>query len=249
MYGQMIKNKDPEDSSRLFHQVRDLLRNQIQTGQIPVGETIPTELELQRTFKVSRSTVRSAIRELADDGLLRAKPGVGTVVIRSRPQVNSSHLRGITEDLRRQGVSTRANVLRAEIVMPTPAIRSRLELPNGERVLQLVRLRTIGGTPLALINSYVPESVGIGPDEDFSGPLYELIERSHALYITYGRDVISARGARTDEARALEVEAGAPILQVRRTAFIDPDRPIEYVEAAIRSDLYEYHVTLPRGKE
>jgi GntR family transcriptional regulator len=246
---QMSRHKLPDGAARLFHHVRDLLRSQIETGQIPVGETIPTELELQRTFKVSRSTVRSAIRDLVDNGLLRAKAGVGTVVIRSRPQVNSSHLRGITEDLRRQGVSTRAKVLRSEIVEPTPAIRSRLELPKGERVLQLVRLRMIGGTPLALINSYVPESVGIRTDEDFSGPLYELIERSHSLYITYGRDVISARAARPEEAKALEVEVDSPILQVRRTAFIDPERPIEYVEAAIRSDLYEYHVTLPRAKE
>lgn len=226
-----------------------MLRHQIETGQVSVGETLPTEEELRRTFKVSRATVRRALRELTEAGLLRAKPGVGTVVIRRRPEAQRSTLRGLTEDLRRQGIASRARVLQARLVAPSPAIREHLRLDSRERVLHLVRLRTIAATPLALINSYVPESVGIGPDEDFSGPLYELIERSHALYITHGKDVIGARGARADEAAALEVAPGTPLLAVRRTAFLDPERPVEYVEAAIRGDLYEYHVTLPRRKE
>lgn len=224
-----------------------MLRSQIETGQIPVGETLPTEMELSNTFRVSRATVRNAIRELADDGLVRAKPGVGTVVVRSRPEANQSMLRGLTEDLRQQGISSRATVIRAALIEPSPSIRARLQLPRGEQVLHLVRLRNIAGSPLALINSYVPQSVGISADEDFSGPLYELIERSHKHYITYGKDVISARLVRPDEAGMLDIELGAPVLVVRRTAFIEHDRPVEYVEAAIRSDLYEYHVTLPRG--
>lgn len=236
-------------SPPLYQQVRELLRRQIESGQIPVGETLPTEIELTRTFNVSRSTVRNAIQDLANEGLLRAKPGVGTVVIRTRPEKKQSMLRGLTEDLRRQGISSKAFVLKAELAEPAPSIRDQLQLLQGERVLHLARLRKIAATPFALLNSYVPESVGIGPNEDFSGPLYELIERSHHLHIIYGKDTISARAARAEEAEALGVQRGAPILCIRRTAFIEHDKPIEYVEAAIRSDLYEYHVTLPRGKE
>lgn len=240
-----IANKSPP----LYHQVRELLRGQIESGQLPVGETLPTEMELKKTFNISRSTVRNAIQDLVNEGLIRAKPGVGTVVIRSRPEKKQSMLRGLTEDLRRQGVSSKAFVLKAELIEPTPLLRDQLQLPRGERVLHLARLRKIAATPFALLNSYVPESVGIGPNEDFSGPLYELIERSHNLYIIYGKDTISARAARAVEAEVLSIELDTPILCIRRTAFIEHDRPIEYVEAAIRSDLYEYHVTLPRGKE
>jgi GntR family transcriptional regulator len=236
-------------SPPLYQQVRELLRRQIENGQIPVGETLPTEMELTGTFNVSRATIRNAIQDLVNEGLLRAKPGVGTVVIRTRPEKKQSILRGLTEDLRQQGVSSKAFVLKAELIEPTSPIRDKLQLLRGERVLHLTRLRKIAATPFALLNSYVPESVGIRPDEDFSGPLYELIERSHQLYITYGKDTIGARTARVEEAEALGIDVATPILSIRRTAFIEHDKPIEYVEAAIRSDLYEYHVTLPRGKE
>ena len=241
----VVSTKSPP----LYQQVRELLRRQIESGQVAVGDTLPTEMVLKETFGVSRSTIRNAIQDLVGEGLLRAKPGVGTVVIRARPEKKQSMLRSLTEDLRRQGVSSQASVLKAELVEPTPSIRDQLQLLRGERVLHLTRLRKIAATPFALLNSYVPEAVGIGPDEDFSGPLYELIERSHRLYIIYGKDTVGARGARDEEAKALGVEPGAPILFIRRTAFIEHDRPIEYVEAAIRSDLYEYQVTLPRGKE
>jgi GntR family transcriptional regulator len=233
----------------LYQQVRELLRNQIETGQIPLGGTLPTEMELRKAFNVSRATIRTAIKDLANEGLLRAKPGVGTAVIRSRPEKKQSMLRGLTEDLRRQGVSSKAFVLKAELVEPVPFIRDQLQLSRSERVLHLVRLRKIAATPFALINSYVPESLGIGPNEDFSGPLYEVIERLHHLYIIYGKDTISARAARVEEAEGLDIDPGTPILFIRRTAFIEHDKPVEYVEASIRSDLYEYQVTLPRGTE
>lgn len=229
--------------------MRKVLYGQIKSGQYPVGETLPTEEELQRTFKVSRSTIRNALRDLAADGLIKARPRVGTVVIRARPEVQASELRGLTEDLRQQGLSTKAKVLAAAFVEPSPAIRAHLELATGERALELKRLRNIAGTPFAFITSYVPESIGLTLDEDFSEPLYRVIERFHNLHIIYGRDVIAARGVKDHEAELLRAEPGTPVLVIRRTAYLEHDRPVEYVEAVIRSDLYEYTVTLLRGKD
>lgn len=224
----------------------EVLLRQIERGQYPIGEAIPTEHTLAQSFKVSRSTIRNAIRALVSAGLLKPTPGVGTIVIRARPETKLATLRGLTEDLRVKGMSTKAYVLMAKLVEASPSIRAQLELIQNERVLHLIRLRKLASTPFALLNSYVPESVGIQPDEDFSGPLYDLIERSHRLHITYGKDIIGARAAKADEAEVLEIKVGSPVLTIRRTAFLEYDRPVEYVEATIRSDLYEYHVTLPR---
>lgn len=239
----------PMKAPPLHQQISEVLRNQIVTGQIAVGDVLSTEMELTQTFKVSRSTVRHAIRTLAEDGMVQARPGVGTVVIRTRPIEQHSYLRGLTEDLARQGVATQARVLTSEMIEATPAIRARLALHKGERVLHLGRLRYIADTPLALIHSYVPESLGIRADEDFSGPLYNIIERRHDHMITFGKDVIGARLPTHEEAQYLDVDGNMPVLVIRRTAYTEHERPVEYVEGAIRSDLYEYHVTLPRRKE
>ncbi|RUT31253.1 GntR family transcriptional regulator [Arsenicitalea aurantiaca] len=230
----------------LYQQVESVLRKQIQSGHYAVGTIIPTEHELTRAFGVSRATVRNAIRSLTQDGFVKSKPGVGTLVIRSQKQVRAATLRGLTEDLRLRGVATRARTLKAEFEVATPAVRAKLELYKDERVLHLLRLREIAGSPFALIRSFVPESVGLTPDDDFSGPLYETIERSHRLHIIYGEDAIGVRAPTEREAELLQIERTTPILAIRRTAFVEYDRPIEYVECSIRSDLYEYNVTLSR---
>jgi GntR family transcriptional regulator len=226
--------------------VRDVLRHEIESGRLQVGDRLPPEIELCATFDVSRSTIRTAIRELSDAGMIHAKPGVGTVIIRPRPDVRQSMLSGLTEELRDQGVTTSADVLLSTFEKPTASVKERLRLENGERVLHLRRLRTVANAPLALLDSYVPESIGISPSEDLSGPLYELIERTHHRRITHGQDVVGARTASQREADILEIASGAPVLTLTRTAYIEPERPVEYVEATIRSDLYTYRVTLSR---
>lgn len=239
----------PADRRPRYRRILEFLRSQIASGKYAVGDCLPTELELQHRFGVSRATVRTAIRVLVQEGLVRPRQGVGTVVLRSRPPVEPSRLRGFTEDLARRGVPTEARVRSAAIVEPPPHVRDRLEVPAGERVLHLVRLRFVAGTPLALMHNYVPASLGIGPEEDFTGPLYALVERDPKHYITYGRDAIGAAAADAEAAGALDLPLGAPVLTLKRTAFVAFDRPIEYVEAAVRPDLYEYNVTLLRGKE
>lgn len=230
----------------VYKQLREMLRSQIETGQLAVGTTLAPEIELAETFGVSRSTMRSAILGLVEDGLLKRKPGAGTVVIRSRPEEHRSYFRGLTEDLKQRGIVSTVTVLNKEITAPSSAVAAQLRLSRGEKVLKLSRLRKIAGVPLVLTYAYVPDWVGIGLDADFSRPLYKLIERSDRLHITYGEDILGALAADASKAAALEVEPGTPVLTVRRTTFVEHDRPVEYVKAYLRSDLYEYHVVLPR---
>jgi GntR family transcriptional regulator len=232
--------------SPLYQQVKAVLRQQIESGQYPVSTTLPTEHDLSRSFQCSRATIRNAIRELVIEGYVKPRSGIGTIVIRSRSEKRSDTMRGLTEELKDKGFPTEAVVLQSNVVTASPSVRTQLELFEGERVLHLIRLRTIAGRPFALLNAFVPATVGISADEDFSGPLYDLIERSHGMRISYGRDAIGSRGAREDEAKLLQIEADTPVLVIRRTAFLEYDKPIEYVEATIRGDLYEYTVTLPR---
>lgn len=243
----------PRRSSKLqrplYRQVEGVLRGQIRSGRHPVGTVLPTENQLAQQFGVSRATIRNALQKLVSDGLLQAKSGVGTRVIRAGGKAQASSLRGLTEELRDRGIATKARTLHSALVTPSPEVNSKLRLYDNERVLYLKRLREVAGTPFALLNAFVPESFGIRPEEDFSGPLYELIEKTHNLHITHGEDVVGARLATAEEAELLQAEQSTPVLTVRRTAFIEFDRPIEYVDAIIRADIYDYHVTLKREKK
>ncbi len=236
----------PQNGSPLYQQVKNVLLEQIQSGQYAVGTVLPTEHGLAEKFGVSRATIRNALRGLTDDGLIKSKPRVGAEVVRARKYVETPRLQGLTDHLRRKGIATRARTLIADFITPSPAVRAKLRLREDERVLHLERLREIAVSPFALINSYVPESFGLTPDEDFSGPLYELIERTHNLHIIYGETTIGARLPTEKEADLLQISTGTPVVSTRRTTFTEHNRPIEFVESTLRSDLYEYTVTLNR---
>lgn len=230
----------------VYKQLRELLREQIESGHTPVGSTLPPEVSLAKSFGVSRATIRRAILDLTEEGLLKRKPRVGTVVIRSRVDERRSWFRGITEDLRSRGISSTVEVLDSRQMMADGAVLDELKLSSGDEVLKLVRLRKIAGIPLALTRSYIPGWVGISLAADFSRPLYELIEGAGHLHITHGQDVLGATAADAELADTLGIEVGTPLMRVRRTTFVDHNRPVEFVISLIRSDLYEYHVTLPR---
>jgi len=237
----------PSGAAPLYKQVEALLRAQIEAGKHPVGEALPPEQDLACALKVSRATVRNAIRALSADGLVKPVPGVGTLVVRTRAAPRQSGLLGLTEDPNLAGIPSTARTLAAEMTTPSPAVRDKLALREGERVLHLVRLRDLAGNPFAIFDNYVPEWVGLTPGDDFGGAIYDLIERSRRLHITHGADTVGARLPTRREADALAIDSQTPVLAVRRTTYVEPDRPVEYGEAAMRSDLYEYNVTLLRS--
>lgn len=231
----------------LYQQVERALRSQILMGQRAVGTQLPTEHELSRMFGVSRDTIRQAVRALKSDGLVRARRGSGTHVVRSRPSVRHATLRPLTAHLEEAGLSRDVELLEADVREPTQAVRDHLRLAPGERILYARRTHKIAAQPFSILTYHVPESIGLGPDEDLTVLLYEVIEEKMRCFIAYGTDQISARMPTTEEAGVLSMRPDQPLLIVRRIAYTDHDRPVQFLEAAIRSDLYEYGVTLPRA--
>ncbi len=230
----------------LYQQVEDALKAQILSGRRPVGYKLPTESALSDMFNVSRDTIRRAIRSLKDEGLVKATPGVGTVVVRNRPEMHKPTLKRLTEHLRDAGLPLDIELVDVDLREPSRAIREHLRLPAGERVLRIQRTRKIAARPFSMTTFYVPEWVGIGTEADFTSSIHTLIEKDRKNFIIYGTDRISARAPTAEEQQVLTIPDNLPLLIVRRTSYTDHDRPIEYFEAAIRSDLYEYIITLPR---
>ncbi|MCX2971297.1 MULTISPECIES: FadR/GntR family transcriptional regulator [Streptomyces] len=79
--------------SALVEQVIDTLRNQITSGEWPVGSRIPTEPELVERLQVARNTLREAIRALAHNGLLDIRQGSGTYVVATSELAGVMHRR------------------------------------------------------------------------------------------------------------------------------------------------------------
>jgi DNA-binding GntR family transcriptional regulator len=213
-------------------------------GRIPQGARIENEIALAEKLGISRPTMRRALQELVDRGLLVRRAGIGTQVV--SPGVRRSvALTSLYDDLARSGREPRTEVLSFDIVPASDSIALSLRIPPRSDVTSLRRLRFADGVPLALMTNCVP--VGVAKlnvaDLELRG-LYACIKEAGGAAPSSASDVIGARIATADECGALGLTEGSAVLTLTRTAWASDGRGVEFGSHIYRADRYafEHHV-------
>jgi DNA-binding GntR family transcriptional regulator len=153
-------------------------------------------------------------------------------------------LTSLYDDLTRSGLRPTTKVLGLELVTADDTAATRLNLPEGEQVWRLERLRSVNDEPLALMCNFVPDTVTNLSflDVETTG-LYEHF-RSQAINLRVAHQVIGARTVDAREAGLLGIRKGDPVLTMERTSYDDQGRAVEYGMHLYRPDRYTYEATL-----
>ena len=220
-------------------QIEDWLSGAIAAGRLAPGDRLPAEQELAAWFGVSRMTLRHALGELARRGLVTRSVGRGggTFVAAPKLEQDFTTLAGFSEQLRRHGMTPGARVLAATDQPAGPATAAVLQLAEGEHVYSVRRIRLADGMPLVLEHSQFPAATF--PDMlrcRLDGSLYELLEDRYGLRPHHARERLEPVTATMREAEALEVEEGAPLMLVERTAYAADGQPLEFARDLFRGD-------------
>ncbi len=226
-----------------YLQVRDYLRA-LATRDLAPGDPVPSERMLCERFGVSRMTVRQAVDALVVDGLLERVQGRGTFV--AAPKVDLQvRLASFTEEMNRRGMVASVTVLAARTVPAEPDIAEALEVPVGDDVFYLHRLRYADHQPMAVEHNWLPAARVPGfLDHGVPPSVYgELGTRG--LVPDWGEDTIDAGEADREEADLLTIGPGKPVLRINRRAFT-ADQAIEFARSAYRSDRYTLWVPVSR---
>ncbi len=225
------------DRRPLYAQFAQLLREAIAGGRLEPGATLPPERDLAAEYGVSRITIRKAIAELAEDGLLSRRQGAGTTVTR-RIEQNFSRISSFSEEVAARRQSARSNwILRAEGTV-TPAEAMHLNLSPGAAVLRFHRVRIADEAPMALEFSTVP-SYCLDGIHDVSGSLYAALARTdHRPVRALQR--LRAVSFTATQAGLLDVDTGTPGLLIERCGFLGDGRPVEYTQSYYRGDAYDF---------
>ena len=244
-----MKTVDPSLPIPLYHQLFLALREAIFRGEYAGAGMLPSELDLEQQFAVSRITVRRAIDELADRGLVRREKGRRTRVVErsaTQPGIIGS-IEAMVDNNLAMGLKTEVQLLEFEYVPAPQDVAAALELERGEVVQHAIRVRKLDAVPFSYLETYVPESVGrrYERSEISSLPLLALLERAG---ISVGRAVqtISADAATAELARALELNPGAPVLKVERIVYAQDEKPVEFIVACYHPAMYKYRMSLER---
>ena len=230
----------------LYNQIKQAIQDSIIQNDLRAGHRLPSEHQLMKQYHISRITVRRALAELEKDGLVIRRHGKGTYVAGNRLKGQLSHLSSFTEDMRERGFSTHARVIEFRIIEPDREIIDSLNLPEGETVVMLRRVRYADRNPIALEACYLPASrFSDILQEDFSlQSLNRLMQVRYNIRFSYARQYISTSISSRDIMRDLEIETPVSILTMRRIVYDVNNWPVQYTLSYYRGDLYEYEVTL-----
>jgi len=241
------KRKQP-----LYDQLVDLLKEQIETEMEP-NSMLPSERELSEKYGLSRTTVRLAFQELEKIGYIYRQHGKGTFVSNLRNQTaNLYDAYSYTEHMKAIGKKPKTETLGFEIIEANKFFAEKMGLKLGSKIIKIKRLRMADGQPMMLERSYLPHHkfLTLSKQDLKKLPLYEIFSEKYNEIVKIADVEFYASITSETDAKALNVQAGAPSLQLLRTTYNVDNEIIEFTISVARADQFRYkvrHNRLPGG--
>ena len=222
----------------LWAQVLDDLRGRIDAGEFAEG--FPTDVDLVEHYRVSRHTVREAVRRLQADGVVTRERGRGTFVTTPTIEQGTGAIYSLFRSLESRGIEQRSHVLDLS-ERTAPEIAGHFGLPADTTFVHLERIRCADDVPLAHDEAWLPSSVGRPLLEaDFTRTaLYDELHRRCGVRPSAGTERITAELPSPEDRELLRIGARQPVFRIRREGH-DGERMIEWRETVVRSDRYSF---------
>lgn len=232
----------------LYSQVRERLRERILDGSYGQDTRLPAESEIGAIFGVSRITVRQALGDLRNEGLIVKVPGKGSFVARSRPSQDLSRLEGFGEAMSRQGHRIVNRVVSHLDLPAPPTVATRLDLSAGASVTEIRRVRFLDHAPVSFEVSYVPLDVGQRLREEnlAERDIFLILESDYGIGLAHADIQIGAVNADAALAAALSVAPGAALLRIERLTWSLEGLPLDFEYLYVRGEAFQYALRLPR---
>lgn len=240
---------DRENRMPLYIQLKDILEEKISSNEWKAGTLIPSEKELQEEFDVSRITVRQAVKELTDMGLVYKKQGVGTYVSIPKMSHDLPRLTSFTSDVSMKGLDPESLIL-VNKKMQAEDIAAELGLDRDTEFIYLKRLRMINGEAVGVhecflnTNALTQETIEKIEKMRSKDSLYRILNDDTSHTIKYADETLESALADRDTRTVLGIDQNIPVLVLERVSYTTEDTPVEYVKMFYRADKYKYSIRL-----
>ncbi|WP_307570628.1 phosphonate metabolism transcriptional regulator PhnF [Pantoea anthophila] len=204
------------------------------------GDYLPSEQQLADHYEVNRHTLRRAVDELVQKGLLQRRHGVGILVL-MRPYDYPLHAQArFSQNLLEQGSHPTSERLLAVLRPASSDVASALAVKEGDSVIHLRTLRRANGVPLCLINHFLADLSWWPQLQRFnSGSLHDFLVEHTGKQLVRTQTRISTRRAQAKECRQLDIALHAPLLCVRTLNKTADGALAEYSVSLTRGDMIE----------
>jgi len=211
--------------------------------QYESGDMLPAEQKLATRFQVNRHTVRRAIDELVQDGLIKRFQGLGNQVLQTAIDYSLDNQSRFTYNLSKAGMTLDTQVQACDEETLPYELTQRLKLPDDQKVVVIKTCRSINEQPTTLIKHRLFGVEKNVMDEYQAGSLHGFLKARYRFQATRGKTRLKARMPTLDECQQLQIGRGIPVMEIHSQYFlVDRDALMEYSISVSRSDIFEYSV-------
>jgi GntR family transcriptional regulator len=231
----------------IYYQIEQTIKNRILNNELCPGDKIPSENQFAEEFKVSRMTVRQAISQLTQKGLLVSKRGYGTVVSNNKSLLNKLTLEstGFVDAIFYRVQKAKTKEVTINRIPPSKVVREKLQLDENENeVIQIKRVRFLGTTSFNYIINYLPLEIGLKINEEdlYKKSFSQILEEDIGIKFDEAYQTIQAAFADQEVGKKLGIPSGSPMLFVERVSYTKKRKPIVLSQISYRGDLFKYSI-------
>jgi GntR family transcriptional regulator len=234
----------------LYHQLETALKARLESGEWPPGAQFPNEERLCEDYGVSRVTVRQALRELVQRGLIVRRQGRGTFVADVTLTAGVRGLASFTDEMKALGRKVSSRVLQVEVRPAREDVAIPLGLKAGEPIVRIGRLRLGDEHPIAIQVAHLPARLVPGlEDVDFAGTsLYGVLENQYGLVPVEAVETFRVGRVTSSEAELLAASRGQCVFRVTRIT-VGRNGPFEMTHSVIPGDQYQVRLVLRADRD
>lgn len=231
----------------LHAQIEEYLRKLIVMKDYKSGDKfLPKEVTMSRKLGVSRNTIRQAINKLVHEGLIERKKGIGSKVVTRKISTRLDNWISFTKEMRNQGIEVVNYLVSITLVDVEDEVVEALGLTNAQKLWKLEKIRGSKDAKYLYSVSYFHPRVEISGNEDFTTPLYELLEKEHDIIVSTSKEKLRAVMADNNIAAMLEINDDIAVLKRERLVTDVGDRPVEYNIVYYHTDYFSYDIDIKR---
>ncbi|MBN2322826.1 MAG: GntR family transcriptional regulator [Spirochaetes bacterium] len=242
----MFEIREEKGSLPKYLQLREWLREMIKKGRYSIGERLPSEVALSRMFGVNRNTVRHALLQLLDDGLIVKKNGVGTFVSANTTKkvlYSLQNIISLSSELSKLGFKSRAETLSKNVVTATDDIAEKLMLGSDRQTIEIIRVRYGNDIPLVLERCYYSyKEYKEILEMDIPDSLNKVLIDKFGVVLEHSVQTLSSISLPEKDAELLEVESGFPATLQESIIYDNNNIAVELLHSSYRGDKFVFKV-------
>ncbi|MCT8139946.1 GntR family transcriptional regulator [Anaerobacillus sp. CMMVII] len=245
------KSISSENPVFLYEQVIIKIKEMIANGEIAPDEKLPNESELCDLFDTSRITIRRALKELANEGVIEILHGRGTFVRETKQQIHILNLKGYTEGMWIGQNSITKKILSNEIVTADEKLMELFERKEPFEVLKLARLIKDSNKAFSVDFAYFPLDIypGISDLIEDNVSTFNIIHNKYGIKFGKARKEMEIVQPSPEISNLLDVSRIEPLVQIKKLIRDEYDVPVHYSKYYLYANKIKFYIDVDMNEE